>query len=94
MKAMLVKKYGEDAGFENSEIEKPRIKPQHLLVRIAASSVNMVDTMIRTMGEELPLSPATPAILGMDFAGTVEEAGEAHARMTSGQAMGKVVVEN
>lgn len=76
MEAMLVNKYGEDAIFESSEIEKPRIKPQHLLVRIAASSVNMVDTMIRTMGEALPFSPANPAILGMDFAGTVEEVGE------------------
>ena len=76
MKAMLVKKYGEDAVFESSEIDKPRIKPQHLLVRIAASSVNMVDTMIRTMGEDLPISPAAPAILGMDFAGTVEEVGD------------------
>jgi len=76
MKAMLVNKYGEDAIFESSEIEKPRIKPEHLLVRIAASSVNMVDTMIRTMGEALPFSPANPAILGMDFAGTVKEVGE------------------
>lgn len=76
MKAMLVKEYGEDAVFESSEIDKPCIKPQHLLVRIAASSVNMVDTMIRTMGEDLPISPAAPAILGMDFAGTVEEVGD------------------
>ena len=28
------------------------------------------------MGKELPLSPDTPAILGMDFAGTVEAVGE------------------
>ena len=46
------------------------------MVKIAASSVNTVDTMIRKMGKELPLSPETPAILGMDFAGTVEAVGE------------------
>eukprot|EP00913_Durusdinium_trenchii_P005963 g5575.t1 len=51
-------------------------RPGHVLVRIAASSVNTVDTMIRTMGKDLPLSPDTPAILGMDFAGTVEAVGE------------------
>ena len=32
--------------------------------------------MIRQMGPELPLSPTAPAILGMDFAGVVEEVGE------------------
>ncbi|MEL6441679.1 MAG: zinc-dependent alcohol dehydrogenase family protein [Cyanobacteria bacterium J06621_8] len=76
MKAMLIKSYGEDAKFEPAEIEKPQVKAGHVLVKIAASSVNTVDTMIRKMGKELPLSPDTPAILGMDFAGTVEAVGE------------------
>ncbi len=75
MKAMLINSYGEDAQFEAAEIEKPAVKAGHLLVRIAASSVNTVDTMIRKMGQELPLSPDTPALLGMDFAGTVESIG-------------------
>ncbi|MEO0375689.1 MAG: zinc-dependent alcohol dehydrogenase family protein [Cyanobacteria bacterium P01_A01_bin.17] len=76
MKAMLVKSYGEDAEFVPAEIEKPQVKAGHVLMKIAASSVNTVDTMIRKMGKELPLSPDTPAILGMDFAGTVEAVGE------------------
>lgn len=76
MKAMLVKAYGEDAVFEVADIERPEVKPGHVLVNIAASSVNTVDTMIRKMGKELPLSPDTPAILGMDFAGTIEAIGD------------------
>jgi len=76
MKAMVIKTYGEDAVFEEVETEKPDVRTGHVLVRIAASSVNTVDTMIRKMGSDLPLSPATPAILGMDFAGTVEAVGE------------------
>lgn len=76
MKGMLINEYGENAVFEVSEIEKPSIKAGHILVKIAASSVNMVDTMIRTMGKDLPLSPDAPAILGMDFAGTIEAVGE------------------
>ncbi|MGK7939830.1 MAG: zinc-dependent alcohol dehydrogenase family protein [Crocosphaera sp.] len=76
MKAMVIKSYGEDAEFELTEIEKPQVKLGHVLVKILASSVNTVDTMIRKMGKELPLSPETPAILGMDFAGTVEAVGE------------------
>lgn len=76
MKAMLIRNYGEDAAFEAAEVETPKVKSGHVLVKIAASSVNTVDTMIRTMGKELPLSPDAPAILGMDFAGTVEAIGE------------------
>ncbi|MEM7767897.1 MAG: zinc-binding dehydrogenase, partial [Pseudomonadota bacterium] len=50
-----------------------------------ASSVNTVDTMIRQMGQEqLPLSPDLPAILGMDFAGTVEAVGEGVSGFQSG----------
>ena len=76
MNAMLIKTYGEDAVFEPAEVAAPQVKPGHVLVKIAASSVNTVDTMIRTMGKDLPLSPETPAILGMDFSGTVEAVGE------------------
>ncbi|MEM9947685.1 MAG: zinc-dependent alcohol dehydrogenase family protein [Cyanobacteria bacterium P01_D01_bin.36] len=84
MKAMLVKSYGEDATFEPAEVEKAQVKPGHVLVKIAASSVNTVDTMIRKMGKDLPLSPDAPAILGMDFAGTVEAVGEGVATYSVG----------
>ena len=73
---MLIKEYGENAVFELSETKKPSVKAGHILIKIAASSVNTVDTMIRKMGKNLPLSPDAPAILGMDFAGTIEEVGE------------------
>ena len=76
MKAMLINEYGEDSVFEVADVAKPEAKPGEVLVKIVASSVNTVDTMIRKMGNELPLSPDTPAILGMDFAGTVEAIGE------------------
>ncbi len=75
MKTMTIERYGDDAPFEASEIETPVATPGHVLVKIAASSVNTVDTMIRRKGDELPLSPQTPAVLGMDFAGTVEAIG-------------------
>ena len=46
MKAMVIKAYGEDAAFEAMDIDKPKVKDGHVLVRISASSVNTVDTMI------------------------------------------------
>ena len=73
---MIVNTFGSTDVFELSEIAKPQIKPNHVLVSIKATSINTVDTMIRQMGPELPLSPAAPALLGMDFAGVVEEVGE------------------
>lgn len=76
MKAMSLNSYGADSVFEVAEIATPSVMPGHVVVKIAATSVNTIDTMIRNMGEELPLSPALPAVLGMDFAGTVEAVGE------------------
>lgn len=76
MKAMILNEYGEKAVFEYKEVEKPTLRPGHVLIKIAASSINTVDTMIKQMGADLPLSPATPAILGMDFAGTIESIDE------------------
>ncbi|UYV12507.1 MAG: zinc-dependent alcohol dehydrogenase family protein [Phycisphaera sp.] len=76
MHAMLINNYGPDAKFEAGTAETPRPKPGQVLIKIAASSVNTVDTMIRKMGADLPFAPKTPAILGMDFAGTIEAMGE------------------
>jgi len=76
MKAMVLNAYGDNAEFTVTELPQPEITAGHVLVKIAAASVNTVDTMIRQMGKDLPLSPDLPAILGMDFAGTVESVGE------------------
>lgn len=76
MKAMALTEYGNTAEFQLTELPQPLVKPGYALVRVAASSVNTVDTMIRQMGKDLPLSPDLPAVLGMDFAGTIEAVGE------------------
>lgn len=76
MKAMVIKSFGGSEVFELADITKPQVKAGHVLVSIEASSVNTVDTMIRQMGAELPFAPPFPAVLGMDFAGTIEAIGE------------------
>lgn len=76
MKAMVLNTYGPDAQFVPAEMPDPVAAPGHVVVKVAATSVNTVDTMIRSMGAELPLSPALPAVLGMDFAGTVVALGD------------------
>jgi NADPH2:quinone reductase len=84
MKAMIIREFGDSKVFEQAEIPKPSVKAGHVLVKIKASSVNTVDTMIRQMGNDLPISPALPAVLGMDFAGVVEEVGEGVAEYNIG----------
>lgn len=67
MRAMIIKNFGDSDGFEPAQIDKPVVKPGRVLVKIAATSIDIFDTMIRQMGAELPISPALPAVLGMDF---------------------------
>ena len=76
MKAMTLKAYGNDTTFDETEMQRPQAKAGQVLVRVKATSVNTIDTMIKDMGKDLPLSPDLPAVLGMDFAGVVEEIGE------------------
>jgi len=76
MKAMALNEYGDNAEFQLTELPQPSVESGHVVVRVAATSVNTVDTMIRQMGKDLPLSPDLPAVLGMDFAGTIEAVGE------------------
>lgn len=45
-------------------------------MKIAASSVNTADMMARSMGPVVDFIPQLPAVLGMDFAGTVTAVGE------------------
>ena len=75
MKAMVLTQYEPNAAFELREVPTPAAKAGQVLVRIAATSVNTIDTKICVAGKKLPLSPDLPAILGMDFAGTVEAVG-------------------
>jgi NADPH2:quinone reductase len=71
MKAMTISTFGDSSVFSAADVAIPDLKPGHVLVKVAASSVNPVDYKIREAGAELPFAPALPAILGMDFAGTV-----------------------
>ena len=44
MKAMVINEFGGPEVFTAAEIDAPRLKPGHVIVRIAATSVNTVDT--------------------------------------------------
>ena len=87
MKAMVLTEYGAEAEFRLTDLPKPSLKAGHVVVRVAATSVNTVDTMIRQMGKDLPFSPDLPAVLGMDFAGSIEAVGEGVTGFAPGDAV-------
>ncbi len=72
MRAQVLTAWGGPENFQLTDIAKPEIRPGTVLVRIAAASINQVDTKIRT---GLPIGPDLPAVLGSDLAGIVEEVG-------------------
>ena len=74
MKAILLKEHGGIEGFSVEEIPEPEVRSGHLLIKIAASSVNPVDYKIRQ--GLLPVGPELPGILHGDMAGTVTQVGE------------------
>jgi NADPH:quinone reductase len=75
MKAQLVRGAGAADVFALSQLPKPSAIAGQVLVRIHATSVNTADLMARSMGDDLFFVPKFPAVLGMDFAGVVEEVG-------------------
>lgn len=74
MKAMVLRDFGGPEMMELQQVPVPILRPGHVLVQVAASSVNPVDTKIRR-GMLAAICPE-PRILGCDVAGTVVAAGE------------------
>ena len=57
MKAAVIRQFGSSEVFETADVQKPEVKAGHVLVKVAVSSVNTVDMMLREMGEGLPFHP-------------------------------------
>ena len=75
MKAMVIRQYGGPEVFEMVETDKPELKPGYVLVKVMASSLNPLETKIRS-GLAASLGPALPAILNADVAGEIVAVGE------------------
>ncbi len=74
MKAMVIRSFGGPEVFELADMSVPAVKPGHVLVKVVASSLNPVETKIRS-GAAAGISPQFPAILNGDFSGIIVEAG-------------------
>ena len=71
MKAVRIKRYGNEEVVELADVERPTPGENQLLVKVRAAAVNPVDWKIRDgLGEMFGLK--LPVILGCEVAGTVE----------------------
>lgn len=75
MKAVIINQFGPPEVFRESEHDMPMLKPGYLLVKVHASSVNPIETKIRS-GLVPAITPAFPAVLNGDFSGVVAEVGD------------------
>ncbi len=75
MKAMVIDGFGNPEVFREAELERPKIKQGYVLVKVHASSVNPIETKIRS-GLVPAITPPFPAVLNGDVSGVVAEVGE------------------
>lgn len=85
MKALTFKKYSKSSPvIEISDVPKPRIKSNEILVQVYAAGLNPIDTMIPTGMFRPVLHFQLPATLGSDLAGVVTEVGSQVTRFKTG----------
>ena len=75
MKAVVIEKYGSADELHLVDIPMPAMKPNNLLIRNVAASVNPYDWMARNGSMKMLEGRKFPKILGCECAGTVEEVG-------------------
>lgn len=86
MHVMELRAFGDPEEFQVAERPVPRPEAGQVLVRVAATSVNPIDTKIRA-GAVPGIAPALPAILHVDVAGTVAAVGLGVTRFREGDAV-------
>jgi NADPH2:quinone reductase len=70
MKAQVITQFGPPSVFKLLDVAKPTLIPGHVLIQVAATSVNQIDCKIRS-GTVTAVAPAFPAILQGDVAGVI-----------------------
>jgi NADPH2:quinone reductase len=74
MKAFVIEQFGDANLFKETDLTIPEVLPGHVLIRVAATSVNPVDYKIR-QGTVAEIAPTFPAVLHGDVAGTIAAVG-------------------
>jgi len=85
MKAAYIRQTGSPDVIEVGDLPQPQLKSGQVLVRVCAAAVNPIDTYIRSGA--VAMSLPNPFIIGCDFAGVVEQVGEAVEGLSPGDAV-------
>lgn len=93
MKALVLKRYGGAGSLELSDVSRPLIKPDEILVQVHAAGLNPVDNMISKGMFKPIIKLKLPAIMGSDLAGVVVEVGSRVSRFKAGDAVFACVFE-
>lgn len=87
MKALTFKRYGKSPDIGFSELMRPVLQPDELLVEVHAAGLNPIDNMIPTGMFKPVLHFKLPATLGSDLAGVVVEVGSHVTQFKPGDAV-------
>ena len=87
MKALTFKRYGKSPEIGLTDVPRPALKPDELLVQVHAAGVNPIDNVIPTGLFKAVLKFQLPATLGSDLAGVVTEVGSRVTRFKPGDAV-------
>ncbi|ATM01295.1 NADPH:quinone oxidoreductase [Aeromonas sp. CA23] len=87
MKALTFKRYGKSPDIGLTDLPRPTLKPDELLVEVHAAAVNPIDNMILTGIFKPILDFQFPATVGSDLAGVVTEVGSSVTRFKPGDAI-------
>jgi NADPH:quinone reductase-like Zn-dependent oxidoreductase len=87
MKALVLKRYGRPDQVALTEMPRPALKPDDILVEVHAAGLNPIDTMIPKGTFKPILKLDLPATLGSDLAGVVVEVGRQVTRFKPGDAV-------
>lgn len=87
MKALTFKRYGKSPEIGITDVPRPALKADELLVQVHAAGLNPIDNMIPTGMFKPVLHFQLPAVLGSDLAGVVTEVGSNVTRFKPGDAV-------
>ncbi|HGY1008154.1 TPA: NADP-dependent oxidoreductase [Aeromonas salmonicida] len=87
MHALTFKRYGKSPDIGFSELPRPTLRPDEMLVEVHAAGLNPIDNMILTGMFKPVLKFQFPATIGSDLAGVVVEVGSQVTRFKKGDSI-------
>ncbi|MEL3914479.1 NADP-dependent oxidoreductase [Aeromonas caviae] len=87
MQALTFKRYGKSPEIGFSELPRPTLRPDEMLVEVHAAGLNPIDNMIPSGMFKPVLKFQFPATIGSDLAGVVVEVGDQVTRFKKGDSI-------